>query len=299
MSGAATELQTWISDVRARVDDRLARIASEAQLPDPLWPALQHALHSGGKRVRAALVIAVGEAAGATRLDAHVRAGAAIEMVHTSSLILDDLPAMDDAEMRRGAPALHRVVGEDLAILTAVALLNHGYGEIAEAWHLSRPRRYSVADLVRVLVDAVGWDGTIGGEAVDLHCEDSELDFRTLEYIHSRKTGALFVASAESGAMLANASSSTVDSIRNYAKNLGLAFQIVDDVLDATADAADLGKDVGKDEQKLTFVKLAGVDGSRSLVNELVETSVASLTPLGRRGRKLEALARWVGQRAR
>src|SRR6185436_11851724 len=210
-----------------------------------------------------------------------------------------DLPSMDDATMRRGAPALHRQFGEDLAILTSVALLNHAYGLVAANHRTMKPRRWTAYDVVQRVVDAVGWDGTVAGEAVDLHSEGSKLDFDTLEFIHSRKTGALFVAAAAVGAMLANVHPAPLQRIEVFAKNLGLAFQITDDVLDVTSVPEVLGKDVGKDEQRLTFVKLAGVDGARKLSEELVETSLSAIEPLGGAAKPLRDLAVLVRDRVR
>jgi geranylgeranyl diphosphate synthase type II len=244
------------------------------------------------------LTIAVGEALGA-KAEKLVPAAAAIEMIHTSSLILDDLPAMDDAVLRRGQPTLHREFGEDLAILSAVALLNHAYGFIAHAHAELSPRRWPMPQVMQRVFDAVGWDGTIAGEAVDLHSEGSSLDFDTLEFIHSRKTGALFVAAAVVGGMLANGHPAPLQRVEVFAKNLGLAFQITDDVLDVTSNPEVLGKDVGKDAQRLTFVKLAGVDGARKLSEELVETSLAAISTLGSSAKHLRDLAVMVRDRAR
>ena len=286
----------YFASRRALIDRFLAELRPRA--PAPLVAPLQRALGSAGKRVRGVLTIAAGEAAGA-KPDKLVRAGAAMEMIHASSLILDDLPAMDDALLRRGAPALHREFGEVLAILAAVALLNHAYGLVAEAHADCSPRRWPMQRVVQRVVDAVGWDGTIGGEAVDLHSEGSKLDFDTLEFIHSRKTGALFVASAAVGAMLANIHPAPLQRIEVFAKNLGLAFQITDDILDVTSTPETLGKDTGKDEQRLTFVKLAGVDGARKLSEELVDTSLASLEPLGSTAKPLRDLAMMVRGRVR
>ena len=254
------------------------------------------ALTSPGKRVRGILLIAAGEAFGC-RAEKLVAAAAALEMVHTSSLVLDDLPAMDDALLRRGQPALHRAFGEDIAILVSVALLNHAYGFVSETHARLAPRRWPMETVLARVVDAVGWDGTIAGEAVDLHSGDSPLDFDTLEYIHSRKTGALFVAAAAVGGMLANANPAPLQRIEVYAKNLGLAFQITDDILDVTSQPEVLGKDVGKDAGRLTFVKLAGVEGARKLSRELVDTSVKAIETLGAAARPLVDLARVVRDR--
>ncbi|MBK5258521.1 MAG: polyprenyl synthetase family protein [Thermoanaerobaculia bacterium] len=277
-------------DVRARIDAHLRDLGGEVAAPPILREPIVRALSSSGKRVRGTLLIAAGESLGA-RPEKLLDAAAAMEMIHTSSLILDDLPSMDDAELRRGEPALHRRFGEDLAILTSVALLNHAYGLVVRNHAALSPRRWSAQDVVQRVVDAVGWDGSVAGEAVDLHSEGSTLDFDTLEYIHSRKTGALFVAAAAVGAMLANAAPASLKRFETYAKNLGLAFQITDDVLDVTADAAQLGKDVHKDEQKLTFVKLAGIDGARKLTGELIETSLAAIAQMRSTADPLRQLA--------
>jgi len=283
---------------RSLIDDFLRQLAATNGAPRPLAAPLARSLASAGKRVRGILTIAVGETFGA-KAEKLVASAAAMEMVHASSLILDDLPSMDDALMRRGEPALHREFGEDLAILTSVALLNHAYGLVAQNHAACSPRRWPMQQVMQRVVDAVGWDGTIAGEAVDLHSEGSSLDFDTLEFIHSRKTGALFVAAAAVGGMLANAHPAPLQRIEVFAKNLGLAFQITDDVLDVTAEAEQLGKDVGKDAQRLTFVKLAGVDGARKLSEELVETSLAAIEPLGREAQPLRDLAQVVRGRVK
>lgn len=290
-------VQNYFDERRTWIDAHLDALASRTGAPAPLESALRAALTSAGKRVRGTLTVAAAEAAGA-KGQSVLDAAAAMEMIHTASLILDDLPAMDDALMRRGAPALHRAHGEDVAILTAVALLNHAYGLVAGNHRNVAPRRWPMGEVVQRLVNAVGWDGSVAGEAVDLHSEGSSLDFHTLEFIHSRKTGALFVAAAVIGAMLGNAPPPAVRSLEIYAKNLGLAFQITDDILDVTGDAARLGKDVGKDEQRLTFVKLAGVEGARKLTAELVETSLLAIRPLGRPAEPLRTLALMVRDRS-
>ena len=283
---------------RALVDDYLKDLSGRTGAPSPLDAPLRRSLGSAGKRVRGVLTIAVGEAIGADPKKL-VPAAAAMEMIHTCSLILDDLPSMDDALLRRGAPTLHREFGEDLAILSAVALLNHAYGFIAEAYGVLCPRRWPMQQVMQRIFDAVGWNGTIAGEAVDLHSEGSRLDFDTLEFIHSRKTGALFVAAAAIGGMLANIHPAPLQRVEVFAKNLGLAFQITDDGLDVTSAPEVLGKDTGKDEQRLTFVKLAGVEGARKLSEELVETSLTAIEPLGNAAKPLRDLAILVRDRVR
>lgn len=281
---------------RHLVDEALASIAASLRTPAALEAPLRRALASPGKRVRAILLLAVGEAFGA-KAEKLLPAAAGIEMIHTSSLILDDLPSMDDALLRRGQPTLHREFGEDLAVLSSVALLNHAYGQFVQAHVQCAPRRWPMQSVLQRVVDAVGWDGTIAGEAVDLHSEQSRLDFDTLEYIHSRKTGALFVAAAAIGGMLANIHEAPLQRIEVFAKNLGLAFQITDDVLDVTSNPETLGKDVGKDADRLTFVRLAGVEGARKLSEELVQTSLTAIEPLGAAVKSLRELALLVRDR--
>lgn len=295
---APHELMRELAMLRGAIDARLLSIAQEASAPPVLVPPLRATLTSPGKRVRGVLLVSTGVAFGAKQQHL-IDAACAVEMIHASSLVLDDLPSMDDAEMRRGSPALHRAYGEDLAVLTAVALLNHAYGLLASSWKLARPRRWGLSAILENVIEAVGWDGSIGGEAVDLHSENRALDFKTLEYIHSRKTGALFVACAAVGAMLANCSERALSSIRAYAKNLGLAFQITDDILDVTATTEELGKDTGKDQHRLTFVKLAGLEGARQLNHELIETAIGALAPLGSGARPLEELALALRDRTR
>ena len=283
---------------RALIDEALRNIAQRAAAPKILAEPLKRALTSPGKRVRGVLMMAVGESAGC-KPEKLADAAAAMEMIHASSLILDDLPAMDDALLRRGQPTLHREFGEDLAILAAVALLNHSYGLVAKNYAALNPRQWTMLQVIKRVVDAVGWDGTIAGEAIDLHSEGSHLDFDTLEIIHSRKTGALFVAAAAVGGMLANMSPAALGRIEIFAKNLGLAFQITDDILDVIGDPEHLGKDVGKDADRLTFVKLAGVEGAKNLSDELAETSLASIANLGPNAAPLRDLAILVRDRTR
>jgi geranylgeranyl diphosphate synthase type II len=286
----------YFSSRRRLIDDRLDAIAAAAITPAPLRPALDSAIRSAGKRVRGCLVVASGEAHG-VRPNRLLDAAAAFELIHSCSLVLDDLPAFDNAQLRRGAPALHRAFGEDLAVLSAVALLNESYGLLARSHSALHPRRWPLAEVIGRVVHAVGWDGTIGGEAVDLHSGTSTIDFATLEYIHSRKTGALFVAAAAVGGMLGNATEGSLEALEAYAKNLGLAFQITDDILDVTSTPEELGKDVGKDQERLSFVKLAGIEGARALAGELIDTSISAIAGLGRAGQHLHELALIVRDR--
>lgn len=295
-TSGSSRLISYLGQRRELLDRHLGSLLEQEAMPDILRSPAERVITSRGKRLRGVLTLAVGEACGG-RSERILDAAAAVEMIHASSLIIDDLPSLDDAELRRGEPTLHRSCGEDRAILTAVALLNHSYGLISRNYAALTPRRWSHDQLMQTVVKAVGWDGTIGGEAVDLHSEDETLDFQSLEYIHSRKTGALFVASAAVGAMLANGSHAVLRAVEAYAKNLGLAYQITDDILDVTSTAEALGKDVRKDEGKLTFVRLAGLEGARQLADELIETSIQAISTLGARSERLRDLAIWTRDR--
>jgi len=196
--------------------------------------------------------------------------GCAMEFVHVSSLILDDLPCMDDAIMRRGKPACHRTHGEDIAILAAFGLLSRAFEIVSSAVHGLPVERYAVRDYIETLSRATGFSGMVGGQVQDLHPPE-HIDFHSLEYIHSHKTGALFVASASCGAYAAQAKLKHLEGIRTFSKNLGLAFQIQDDLLDVLSTPAITGKETNTPHRK-TFVDLFGVERCREAVDTLFET---------------------------
>jgi len=225
-------------------------------------------------------------------------AGCAVEMVHTASLILDDLPCMDDAALRRGKPACHVEFGVETAILAAFALQNRAFEILAEGWAFG-PSASTRVLLAQELAKAIGPSGMIAGQAADLETTGVAIDLSTLEFIHSRKTGALFIASAAIGALVAGAAEKDRAAIVAYAKNLGLAFQVVDDLIDAVSKAEEAGKDVGKDLKKTTFVSFAGVEGARQLARELVGASQEALAGFGPRARALLDLASYVIARRR
>ena len=257
-----------------------------------------YALTSPGKRVRPVLTLMVAELFG-QRSAPVLDLACSVEMVHACSLILDDLPSMDDASLRRGRPTVHRKFGEAVALLAALALLNRAYALVAEAAHRLSLRRYTPEDMVHHMAAAIGSDGLIGGQALDLLSKPEEMNLDLLEYIHSHKTGALFMAAAELGAMAGEARRRDLEVVSRFAKNLGLAFQIADDLLDVLATPEVTGKDTGKDEKKVTFVRLLGIPGAQALANELLGFAVGSLEPLGRKADPLRELVRFVSQRSK
>jgi geranylgeranyl diphosphate synthase type II len=284
-------LEKALEERRALVESALRASWDPGRSPE-VAAAAEDSLFAPAKRLRPVLSLLVADL---FRGDpaAVLPAGCAVEMVHTASLILDDLPAMDDAAERRGRPACHVAHGQANAILAAFALLNRAYEILALGWPSAPPAAVRGA-LARDLARAVGMDGMVAGQARDLSMTGRVLDFATLEFIHSRKTGALFTASAALGAEAAGATTAETAAVAAYAKNLGLAFQVVDDLIDATGAAGEAGKDVGKDLKKTTFVSFSGVAGARQLAEELAVASREALHGFGPRAQLLRDLARYV-----
>jgi len=253
--------------------------------------AMAYTALAPSKQVRAVLVLLCAELCRGDA-DRAVSAAAAIELVHASSLVLDDLPSMDDAPLRRGRRANHLEFGEATAILAAFGLLNLAYGTLAKSYEPPLASRMSA-----LLSDAVGSDGLIGGQSLDLAATDREISFEMLERIHRGKTGALFVAAATFGALIAGAPADAMAALASYAKNLGLAFQIVDDVLDVAGTTAATGKAVRADARKTTFVSFSGVDGARQLAAELCQTADRALAPFGAKADPLRQLSAFVAAR--
>jgi geranylgeranyl diphosphate synthase type II len=293
-SALAGPLAVWAARVNRRLPELLPPPGAR---PEPVHQAMHYALTGAGKRVRPVLTLAVADLFGC-RSEPVLDLACAVEMVHACSLVLDDLPAMDDAALRRGRPTVHRVFGESVALLAALALLNRAYALVAEAATRLALRRYTTEDVVHHLAAAIGSDGLIGGQALDLLAKPDEMNLDVLEYIHSHKTGALFMAAGELGAMAAEARRRDLEVIARFAKNLGLAFQISDDLLDVLGTPEETGKDTGKDAAKVTFVKLLGVAGAQSLAAELLGFAVDSLAPLGRKADPLRDLVKFVQHRS-
>jgi geranylgeranyl diphosphate synthase type II len=290
-----------LAELARRVDQHLPTLLPEpSQRPAPVHEAMHYALTGAGKRLRPILTLLVADLFGARshRSENVLDLACAVEMVHACSLVLDDLPSMDDAALRRGRPTTHRVYGEAMALLASLALLNRAYAVVAAGATRLGLRRYTPEDLVHHLAAAIGSDGLIGGQALDLLSTPAETGLDVLEFIHSHKTGALFMAAGELGAMAADARRRELEIIARYAKNLGLAFQISDDLLDVLGTVEETGKDTGKDRGKATFVGLLGVEGARSLADELLRFAVASLDPLGRKADALRELAHFVQNRS-
>ncbi len=270
--------RTWLAEAREVVDGALA-----AWMPadDPRAPRLAEAMRysvlAGGKRLRPALALAACHAAGGRTEDV-LPFACALELVHTYSLIHDDLPAMDDDDLRRGRPTSHTVFGEAMAILAGDALHTLAFDLVLA----HTPDATAGRDLALILARASGHEGMVGGQVDDLAAEGADVDIDRLEAIHRRKTGALLEASVRGGARAAGASGELLDGFGRYGKALGFAFQIADDVLDATSTAEVLGKTPGKDAQdgKLTYVALEGVDAARARCEHEVAAALDALAGL-------------------
>ena len=321
-------LESDFVSLRERVNARLAEFVapsastSAADCPDRLREAMAYSLLAGGKRLRPLLVLLAAEACGG-EVDQALPAACAIEMVHTYSLIHDDLPAMDDDDFRRGRPTNHKVFGEAMAILAGDALLTLAFEIVARHTQPAAVAAACCADLA----GAAGWCGMVAGQAADIEAEtsvecrvssgevgspadissgsplptpESRLSaLAQLEAIHRRKTGRLLTSAVTLGARVALATPELINRLEHFGKCVGLAFQIADDLLDVTGDAAKLGKGVRKDATlgKMTYPGLLGTDESRCKADSLIDEACQMLQPLGPRGDKLAALARFVTQR--
>ncbi|UPT75865.1 MAG: polyprenyl synthetase family protein [Elusimicrobiota bacterium] len=288
----------------ALVDQAMEKLlAPTPDLPESVRKAMRYSLFAGGKRLRPTLVLEAAECCGLSAKKA-LKTAAALEMIHTYSLIHDDLPAMDDDDLRRGKPTNHKVFGEAMAILAGDGLLTKAFEATAENAADLKLKGKATAELVRVVAYGAGAEGMVGGQVADLAAEGMKRKLskaaaaKMLEGVHRRKTGALIVASLDAGAVLAATSDKNRESLRAYGACIGLAFQIADDVLDVVGDKKKLGKkgsDVAND--KLTYASLYGVDGARAKARALVEMAHANLKGFGRKADVLHDLADYIIER--
>jgi len=282
---------------QALADAALERlIPPETQRPVSIHKAMRHSVFAGGKRLRPVLCMEAGRMV-AGLLPAGIEdLGAALEMLHTYSLIHDDLPALDNDDLRRGRPTCHKVFGEAIAILAGDALQTQAYEVLAQ---LKCPAASRVQIIEEIARRTGTVDGMIGGQVVDLESERSKPDAETLEYIHRSKTAALITASVVSGGLFAGGDDDAVARLRSFGEKIGLAFQIVDDVLDVTQTSEQLGKTAGKDaaSEKATYPALYGLAESNRKADELAESAVAELAPFGERAVPLQELARFLVER--
>lgn len=301
-------LTEYLGARRAQVEEALARfLPGPPECPTGLHEAMRYSLEAGGKRLRpilalaAAETIADGSAASEQAIAAALPAACAVELIHTYSLIHDDLPAMDDDSLRRGRPTNHIVHGEGMAILAGDGLLTEAFALLA-----AEPRDPSLAPrkirTIRTIATAAGGCGMVGGQAIDLLAVGSAASFteQLLQDMHARKTGALIRASALAGAIMAGGRDEAIHAIDDYGRHLGLAFQIVDDILDVEGDAENLGKTAGKDAKagKPTYPSIHGLDAARRLASECHLRAIAALKSAGYQDSRLADIASWVIERS-
>ncbi len=293
------DLEAYLAERRRAVDEALERVLPPATTyPPAIHEAMRYSVFAGGKRLRPILVIAGAEVAGGRMADVMPTA-CAFELIHTYSLIHDDLPAMDDDDYRRGRLTSHKVFGEAMAILAGDALLTHALGLVASNFALGKAPAEGCPRLIAEITDAAGTPGMIGGQVVDVESEGREVSAETLEYIHTHKTGALIRAALRAGALLGGAGEPVLDALGAYGERLGLVFQIVDDILDVEGSLETLGKTAGSDrrKKKVTYPDFHGLEQARARAITLTAEAHAALAPLGPAAAPLGALADFVLQR--
>lgn len=289
------DLKTYLSDRKRLVDQALEQYAVvPAGLEKAVAEAARYSLFAGGKRLRPILCLAAAEVVGGS-LSTALPVACSLEMIHTYSLIHDDLPAMDNDDYRRGRLTNHKVYGEAVAILAGDLLLTEAFGLMAAAGNASVPAE-RLLEVIAVISRASGYRGMIGGQMVDLECETREADLVTVEYMHIRKTGALISASLESGALLGGGSEVQRTALVRFGHHLGLAFQITDDLLDVEGDAAVMGKNPGSDaaKNKKTYPALLGITQSRRAAQDHVQEAIQALSIFDDRAQPLRAIALYL-----
>jgi geranylgeranyl diphosphate synthase, type II len=290
-------LQDTLEEGRKASDEALERLLpAETRHPVSIHKAMRHSVFAGGKRLRPILCREAGRMVAGNVPPGIDELGAALEMLHTYSLIHDDLPALDNDDLRRGRPTCHVVFGEAIAILAGDALQTQAYEVLARLQCPAEER----TRIIEEIAHATGTiDGMIGGQVVDVEAEHSKPDLATLEYIHRAKTAALITASLVSGGLYAGGGDDEIKRLRSFGQQIGLAFQIVDDVLDLTQTSEQLGKTAGKDmaAEKTTYPALFGIDESLKKADKLVAEAFVQLDPFGGRANTLKELARYLVER--
>jgi geranylgeranyl diphosphate synthase type II len=289
------DLKGYLSRRKQIVEEALEKVFPTASgLEKRVVEAARYSLFAGGKRLRPILCIAAAEVVGGDIWPV-MPAACALEMIHTYSLIHDDLPAMDNDDYRRGVLTNHKVFGESVAILAGDALLTEAFESFASCAGVGiNPER--VLEVIRIAVKASGYRGMIGGQVIDLECENQKVSLATVEYMHIHKTGALLSASLEIGAILGGGDRERTRALKTYGHHMGLAFQITDDLLDIEGDSTLMGKTPGSDaaKNKMTYPALLGVIESRAAAKEHVDSSLEALTGFGEAAEPLRAIARYL-----
>jgi len=290
------DLPHYLAERKEAVDRALDRFLLPADaFPLSIHEAIRYSVFAGGKRLRPILVIAAAEVAGGA-MEPVLPTACAFELIHTYSLIHDDLPAMDDDDLRRGRPTSHKVFGEAVAILAGDALFTLGMRLLAESFVQGDSNPALLPQLLAEVTDAAGTVGMIGGQVVDIESEGRVVSPSTLEYIHTHKTGALIRAAVRAGALLSAASEQGLAALTTYGERLGLAFQIVDDILDLEGDQEAMGKAVGSDQRKrkVTYPDFYGLEPSRKMATDLIREAKEALDLFGDKAMPLRTLADFI-----
>ena len=292
-------IQEYLRLQKERVDTALEKYLKEDSKYSPtLFKAMEYSLKAGGKRVRPILALAAAQSVGGA-LSPVMPVACALEMIHTFSLVHDDLPAMDDDDLRRGIPTNHKVFGEGVAVLAGDGLLSEAVYLLTHRELLSHVEPRVVLEILRDIASATGPRGMVGGQVLDLEGEDKRLSPEELENIHRHKTGALITVSVTSGAKVAGGNEAQVECLRHYGVHIGLAFQIADDLLDVTSSTEQLGKTAGADtkNKKSTYPALLGVDGATKMAKENMDKALAALKDFGESADPLREIAKYVVER--
>lgn len=293
------DLKLYLGERKRWVDASLAEcFPTPTGLERTILEAVRYSLFAGGKRLRPILCLAAAEVVGGTPRDV-LPAACALEMIHTYSLIHDDLPAMDNDDFRRGHPTNHKVFGEAIAVLAGDALLTEAFGLLAGVRSDGSFDPERVLQVIRIVVKASGYRGMIGGQVIDLECENRAVDLATVEYMHVHKTGALISASLEIGAILGGGTREQADALTRYGHHFGLTFQITDDLLDVEGDAELMGKQPGSDlaKNKQTYPALMGLARSKDAAREHVEECLKVLDSFDEKAEPLRSIARYLLER--
>jgi len=293
------DLKAYLAGKRAMVDAFLQRCFSESEgLTSDLRKAMRYSLFAGGKRLRPILCVAGAEAVGGTEKDV-LPVACALELIHTYSLIHDDLPMMDDDDLRRGKPTSHKVFGEPIALLAGDGLLTEAFSVMTSPEMSDRIPPQTLIRAIHLIARAAGHKGMVGGQVVDIQWEGRPADLEVVTFIHTRKTASMITASVASGAILAGADESRLRAITAYGEKIGLAFQISDDILDIEGDSETMGKRAGADEErgKMTYPAVLGLERSRTIQRELVQAATEELREFDSRAEPLRQIARYIIER--
>lgn len=294
------DLKQYLKKMQQMVDENLEKYLPLAdELPSSIHASMRYSVFAGGKRVRPVLLLSACEAVGGDMRTA-IPAACAMEMIHTYSLIHDDLPAMDNDDFRRGNPTNHKVFGEATAILAGDALLTEAFILLSKPEWAEGLAPSTLARVIHEIALCSGSRGMIGGQVVDMESEGKkEIDLATVQYIHTHKTGALIRASVKTGALLGGAGEAELNAMIRYGEAVGLAFQIADDILDIEGTTEQIGKDAGSDQArgKATYPAVMGLAESKRRASELVETAIEALYRFGEKAEPLRAIASYIAQR--